>query len=41
MDSAVFIQIHGTDLHSKANVREILRIWQRLLCMLCQPQKSI
>ena len=29
-------QHHGPNLHSEANLREILGVWQRSLCMLCR-----
>ena len=29
-------QHHGPNLHSEANLREILGVWQRSRCMLCR-----
>ena len=34
-------QHHGSDLHSEANLWEILGVWQRSLCMLCRSWKCI
>ena len=39
MAKAIFVRIAAPrtpDLHSKANLREILGVWQRSLCMLCR-----
>ena len=33
-------QYHGPNLHSEANLREILEVWQRSLCMLCRSLKK-
>ena len=33
-------QHHGPNLHSEANLREILGVWQRSLCMLVDLEKS-
>ena len=33
-------QYHGPNLHSEANLREILGVCQRSLCMLCRSYKN-